>query len=180
MPAEFLKSKIRKQYLEGTFCDVIIRVPVTTSNEIVDIKCHSLVLSTRSDRFAANLLGGFKEKDTKVICITLEDDENLRCFKLLLELSYAPSYIHDDEGAMLDRGTRLSLAYMANEYEFNACIDECVASLREGLELEEQIMYVEVNLAAFHGRECITTWKPCPSTSSCILYRSFGKTGEWS
>jgi hypothetical protein len=60
---------------------------------------------------------------------------------------------------MLDRDTRLRLALVANEYEFNACIDECVASLREGLELEERIMYVEVKLAAFHGRECITMWK---------------------
>jgi hypothetical protein len=160
MPAEFLKEWLGKiRHLEGTFCDVIIRVTVATSNDTIDIPCHSLVLSTRSDHFDRALRGGFKEKDTKVICINRHDEEDLKCFKLLLELSYAPSYIHDDEGAMLDRDTRLALALMANEYEFNACIDECVASLSEGLELEEQIMYVEVKLAAFHGRECITTWK---------------------
>jgi hypothetical protein len=162
MPAEFLKDwlcKMQKQYLEGAFCDVIIRATVAASSETIDIPCHSLVFSTRSDHFDRALRGGFKEKDTKVICITRKDDEDLKYFKLLLELSYAPSYTHDDQGAELDRDTRLRLALMANEYEFNACINECVASLREGLELEEQILCLGVELSALQGRECLKEWK---------------------
>lgn len=115
-------KKMRQQFFDGTVCDVIIRVAYysTTSSldtspqpYTVDIHCHSNVLSTRSDYFDRALRGGFEEKDTKVICITQEDEEDFKYFKLLLELSYATSYTPGDKGAELDKDTIIRLALVA-------------------------------------------------------------------
>jgi hypothetical protein len=164
--SQWLK-KMRQQFLDGTLCDMIIRVTLDqpTSLHTVDIPCHPLVLCTRSDYFDRALRSGFKEKETKVICITRQDEEDLLHFKLLLELSYSSSYTHDDEGVELDKDTRLRLALVANEFEFEECMNQCVASLREVLGLEEQIMCVEVELAALHGRECLKEWKETASAA---------------
>jgi hypothetical protein len=114
--------KMRKQFLDGTFCDMTICVtlqqPTSSNNSETspqphteDIPCHSNVLSTRSDYFDRALRAGFAEKKTKIIRITREDDEHLKYFKLLLELSYTPSYTHDDEGDMLDKDTPPALLW---------------------------------------------------------------------
>jgi hypothetical protein len=53
---------------------------------------------------------------------------------MMVELSYAESYTHDDGGDQLNQDTRVHLALVANEFEFLACIDECVLSFARGVD----------------------------------------------
>jgi hypothetical protein len=134
--------------------------PSTTTATVCDIKCHALVLSSASDYFDRCLQGGWSETESRVINITREDDEDLKSFKQLLELSYTGSYIHDSDGVPLDRETRLRIAMVANEFEFGRAIDECVASLREGLTLEEEILCLEEEIpAGLQARPVVLQWK---------------------
>jgi hypothetical protein len=130
----------------------------TTTVTVCEIPCHALVLSSASDYFD-RVRGGWAESESKVINITREDKEDLMYFKELLELSYTGSYTHDSDGSLLDRETRLRVA-MASEFEFGRAIDECIASLREGLTLAEQILCLEEEVpAGLQARPVVLQWK---------------------
>lgn len=105
---------------EGTFCDVITRVTLqqataSTDNEETspqhyteDIPCHSNVLSKRSDYFDRALRAGFKEKETKIVCITHTQDEE--------DLSISSCYLHV-----------LSFSFISNcsFFAFRSCMCAC-------------------------------------------------------
>lgn len=128
----------------------------------IDLPCHAVVLSTRSDYFDRALRGGWKETETKVISINREDDnEAVMYFKLLIELSYCDSYIHDEDGDLLDREARVELAKIANEFEFGNCIEQCITSLcGEESTLAEQILFLEEQIpTALQGREVVLKYR---------------------
>jgi hypothetical protein len=68
----------------------------------------------------------------------LEDDQAVADLKLLLKLNYTSSFIRD-EGVLLPRATRLRLLVLANAFEIDDYVRECLESLGEGLALEEAI-----------------------------------------
>lgn len=108
------------------------------------------------------LRGGWKETETKVISINREDNnEAVMYFKLLIELSYCDSYIHDEDGDLLDREARVELAKVANEFEFGDCIEQCITSLcGEESTLAEQILFLEEQIpTALQGREVVLKYR---------------------
>jgi len=51
--------------------------------------------------------------------------------KLLIKLCYSGSYIRDG-GELLNRSTRMRLAFLGNAFEMHECVWEFLASLADG------------------------------------------------
>jgi hypothetical protein len=153
--------------VEGKFTDVILRLKLSRQEEggggsdderpakharrssrrredertarrvVAEVPCVGAVLSARSPYFASCLQGEWREAKTRTVDITLEDERAAADFKLLLKLTYGPTYTRGDDGVLLDKATRLRLAVLADAYEMTDCVNECLLSLADGISLEE-------------------------------------------
>lgn len=116
---------------------MVIRVSIQDSDaEPTDIKAHSMVLRTTSPYFEACLRGEWTEATERRVELEVENEDGLEELKLLIKLSYTNSYTHDELGELLPISTRLGLAMWADALEFVGALDQLVASLPEGLDVE--------------------------------------------
>lgn len=162
VPTSFLQT-LQQEFIEGNFCDCIIRVTIPPSDaadeedgddeeeeqgpvakkarkakpEPIDIPCHRVVLSSRSPYFRSAWACQYEEAKKKIVAIVLEDNQMVQDLRLLLKLNYTDSYVKDDEGVLLEKDTRLRLALLGYAFEFRDCVEEYIASLGEGLTMED-------------------------------------------
>jgi hypothetical protein len=94
-----------------------------------DIICHAVVLCARSSYFEAALSGEWNEAQTKTVEVELENEQAVQDMKLLIKLCYSGSYTKEDGEELLDRSTRMRLAFLGNAFEMEDCVAECLASL---------------------------------------------------
>lgn len=150
-------KSFEKFYEDGTFTDTIVPVHLEDDVKegwwwlwwqakpkprIIDIRCHSIVLAARSPYFKAALDRGWVEARDKVVQLALANGQSVEDLKLLFKLSYGATYIKED-GVLIDKATRMRLAFLANALEFGDCIDECIASLSDKLTLEDALTCLE-------------------------------------
>jgi hypothetical protein len=64
--------------------------------------------------------------------VVLENDQAVEDMKLLIKLCYSCSYIRNGE-ELLDRRTRMRLAFLGDAFEMQECVWECIASLADDL-----------------------------------------------
>lgn len=108
-----------------------------------------MVLSSSSDHFDRLLKDGWE-----VFNITRESEEDLKYFKRLLELSYTGSYTRENDSVLLNRETRLGIATIAGEFQYERAIDQLITSLREELTFERQILCLEREIPARPWKRC--------------------------
>lgn len=70
--------------------------------------------------------------------LELSDDEAIDDMRLLLRLTYGPTYT-SDAGVLLDLSTRLRLAVLGNALEFVDCVEECLRSVVTNLTFIEAL-----------------------------------------
>jgi hypothetical protein len=93
----------------------------------VTIPCHSVILSARSQYFAAAFKGPFIESQKRTIELQMGNEQEVLDLQLLLKLSYSGSYTRDGDH-LLNMEIRMRLAILANAYEFRECVDEVFLS----------------------------------------------------
>ena len=98
-----------------------------------DILCHAVVLCARSPYFESSLSGEWNEAQTKTVEIVLENDQAVQDMKLLIKLCYSGSYTKEGGEGLIDRSTRMRLAFLGNAFEMEDCVSECLASLADDL-----------------------------------------------
>ena len=157
-------QELQRQALEGKNTDLVVRLKLPRNEEdgaddgggrakrarrreekegeaervVAEIPCKSAVLSARSAYIKACLQGEWREAGTRTVDITLEDEQAVADFQLMLKLSYSASYTKDGL-VPLDRETRLRLAQLADAYEMTDCVTECLLSLADNVSLEDAI-----------------------------------------
>ena len=92
-----------------------------------DILCHAIVLCACSPYFESSLGGEWNEAQTKTVEVVLENDQAVEDMKLLIKLCYSGSYTNDGE-KLIDRTTRMRLAFLGNAFEIKSCVWECLRS----------------------------------------------------
>jgi hypothetical protein len=108
-------------------------MPAPPQAHTTDILCHAVVLCARSSYFEAALSGEWNEAQTKTVEVELENEQAVQDMKLLIKLCYSGSYTKEDGEELLDRSTRMRLAFLGNAFEMEDCVAECLASLVEDL-----------------------------------------------
>jgi hypothetical protein len=79
-------------------------------------------------------LGGeWNEAQTKTVEVVLENDQAVEDMKLLIKLCYSGSYTNDGE-ELIDRTTRMRLAFLGNAFEMKYCVWECLRSLLDDID----------------------------------------------
>ena len=76
--------------------------------------------------------GDWNEAHTKTVEVVLKDDQAVEDMKLLIKLCYSGSYTKNGE-ELLDRSTRMRLAFLGNAFEMQECVWECLTSLADDL-----------------------------------------------
>lgn len=77
-------------------------------------------------------MGEWAESQTKTVEVTLESEQAVEDLKLLIKLCYSGSYTKEG-GGLLDRSTRMRLAFLGNAREMQDCVSECLGSLADDL-----------------------------------------------
>ena len=148
---------------------------------ITDIICHANVLCVRSPYFRACLGGEWNEAQTKTVEINLENDQAVQDLKLLLKLCYSDSYIKDED-ELLDRSTRIRLAFLGNAFEMQECVGECLGSLADDLTPTDALTFLDDVPEELHGHDAMKSVtakvveilanrideRSCPQTSGVI------------
>jgi len=144
--ANFL-AKLQKQYEQGKFTDVRVRCVILPDpksreqgaalwqeqqNGPTDILCHANVLCARSPYFEPALGGEWNEPQTKTVEVVLKNEQAVQNMNLLIKLCYFGSYTKDAE-ELLNRSTRMRLAFLGNAFEMLESVWKCLESLTEDL-----------------------------------------------
>ncbi len=78
------------------------------------------MLCACSPYFESSLAGEWAESQTKTVEVTLESEQAVEDLKLLIKLCYSGSYTKEG-GKLLDRTTRMRLAFLGNAFEMQDC-----------------------------------------------------------
>jgi len=116
-----------------------------------DILCHAVVLCARSPYFEASLGGGWNEAQSRTEEIELENEQAVEDMKLLVKLFYSGSYTKEDGEELLDRSTRMRLAFLGNAFEMEDCVPECLVSLVVDLTLTSALTILDDVPEELHG-----------------------------
>jgi len=86
--------------------------------------------------------------------ILLENEQAVKDMKLLLKLCYSGSYIKDGD-ELLDRSTRIRLAFWGNAFEMEECVRECLEFLVENMTSTDALTILDDVPRELHGHKAM-------------------------
>ena len=104
-----------------------IAQPLARSTATVDICCHSLILSSCSNKLRESLIVAQGPRPPIVVELEVQNEQELEDLRLCVKPCYGATFTHD-EGRKLVKATRTRLALLAarHDIQIESCDDECI------------------------------------------------------